>query len=223
MLSDFTDGGGNVTIRVFQWNGPGGDIAGSGAINGTLDLIAGTTTRPGRLRRTAFGPGQRSVLRHRQHRLVSPSPWPFQAKASGSPANEFPIGHFFEGGIDLSFLDLEEECFASFLAETRSSTSVDAVLKDFVGGGFEACESFVVTTPSNATGTAVSTIEKGGSIYDSALITGTGSGNAPTGTMDFFICSPAQLTGGVCATGGTKVNGTGGTNPAAASRQWPHQ
>ena len=137
------------------------------------------------------------------------SPWPFQAKASGSPANKFPIGHFFEGGIDLSFLDLEEECFASFLAETRSSTSVDAVLKDFVGGGFEACESSVVTTPSNAKGRAVSTIEKGGSIYDSALITGTGSGNAPTGTMDFFVCSPAQLTGGVCATGGTKVNGTG--------------
>lgn len=208
VLSDFTNGGGNVTIRVFQWNGPGGDIAGSGAINGTLDLIAGTTSQ------TADCVGPPSVPNGDPFCATVntgdvASPWPFQAKAAGSPANVFPAGHFFEGGIDLGFLDLEEECFASFLAETRSSTSVDAVLKDFVGGGFEACESSVVTTPSDSSGAPLTSIVLGTSIYDSALITGTGSSNAPTGTMSFFICSPAQLTGGVCATGGTEVNGTG--------------
>ena len=46
ILSDFSGGGGVVTIRVFRWNGPGGSIPGSGAINGTLDLIAGTLDAP---------------------------------------------------------------------------------------------------------------------------------------------------------------------------------
>jgi hypothetical protein len=217
VLSDFTGGGGNVTIRVFRWNGPGGDIAGSGSINGTLDLIAGTTATPA----DCVGPpavpnGDNFCATVNTEN--TPSPWPFQAKASGSPANTFPAGHFFEGGIDLGFLDLGDECFASFLAETRSSTSVDAVLKDLVGGRFESCESTVTTTPSDANGTATPSIVLGSTIHDSALIEGTGSSNAPTGTMDFFICSPTQLTAGACPTGGTEVNGTGANalNPPAA-------
>src|SRR6266446_9065777 len=36
VLSDFTQGGTVVTVRVFEWHSPGG------AINGTLDLLAGT-------------------------------------------------------------------------------------------------------------------------------------------------------------------------------------
>ena len=225
VLSDFTNGGGAVTIRVYQWNGPGGTIAGAGSINGTLDLIGGTTEQ------TADCVGSTTVppvpagdpFCATVNTGDTASPWAFQAKASGSPANTFPPGHFFEGGIDLGFLNLEEECFASFLAETRSSTSVDAVLKDFVGGGFESCESSVVTTPSNANGDPLNTIELGGSIYDSALISGSGSSNAPTGTMDFWLCSPSQLDDAsatddpeTCDVGGTKVNGSGAPNAAAA-------
>jgi hypothetical protein len=217
VLSDFTNGGGNVTIRVFRWNGPGGGIAGSGSINGTLDLIAGTTSTPADCVGPPAVPNGDNFCAT-VNTTNTASPWAFQAKASGSPANTFPAGHFFEGGIDLGFLDLGDECFASFLAETRSSTSVDAVLKDLVGGAFESCESTVTTTPSDVNGVAKTAIEKGGTIYDSALIEGTGSNNAPTGTMDFFICSPTQLTAGACPTGGTKVNGTGtgALNPPAA-------
>src|SRR5215207_2300535 len=40
VLSDFTKGGGQPTIRVFEWHSPGG------AINGTLDQIGGTTATP---------------------------------------------------------------------------------------------------------------------------------------------------------------------------------
>lgn len=222
VLSDFTNGGGNVTIRVYRWNGPGGDIAGSGAINGTLDLIAGTAAQ------TADCVGPPSVANGDPYCATvntanTPSPWPFQAKASGAPANVFPPGHFFEGGIDLGFLNLGEECFASFLAETRSSTSVDATLKDFVGGGFERCESTVTTTPSDANGDPVSAITLGSSIYDYALIEGTGSSNPPTGTMEFWICSPAQLDDAsttddpaTCDVGGTKVNGSGAPNAAVS-------
>ncbi len=218
VLSDFTGGGGNVTIRVYQWNGPGGSNPTPATINGTLDLIAGTLTTPA----DCVGPpatANNFPYCATVNQENTASPWAFQAKAAGSPANTFPAGHFFEGGIDLEFLDLGEECFASFLAETRASTSVDSILKDFVGGTFERCESSVVTTPTNAGGTATPSIVLGSSIYDSALITGTGSNNAPTGTMDFYLCSPAQLTGtpASCLTGGTLITDNAAVTPVAGT------
>ena len=47
----------------------------------------------------------------------------------------------FEGGVNITqiFEGSTAPCFASFLAETRSSTSVSAVLKDFVLGAFPVC------------------------------------------------------------------------------------
>jgi hypothetical protein len=214
VLSDFTGGGGNVTIRVYQWNGPGGSNTTPATINGTLDLIAGTLASPA----DCVGPPATAndfPYCATVNTTNTDSPWAFQAKASGSPANVFPAGHFFEGGIDLGFLDLGEECFASFLAETRASTSVDSILKDFVGGVFERCTSSVVTTPSNAAGVATPTIEKGGDIYDKAVVSGTGSSNTPGGTVDFWLCSPSQLDDpavpvagddpATCDIGGTKI------------------
>jgi hypothetical protein len=64
----------------------------------------------------------------------APSPWAYTP--SQGPANIFPAGAFFEGGVNLSQLGITNVCFSSFLAETRSSTSVDATLKDFVTGTF---------------------------------------------------------------------------------------
>lgn len=46
---------------------------------------------------------------------------------------------FFEGGADVTFALGTTPCFTSFLVETRSSQSTDAVLKDFLGGGFPVC------------------------------------------------------------------------------------
>src|SRR6185503_4425450 len=51
VLSDFTNGGAVVTIRVFQWHSPGG------AIDGTLDLLAGTTATPADCVGTPLGTG----------------------------------------------------------------------------------------------------------------------------------------------------------------------
>jgi hypothetical protein len=217
ILSDFTGGGSNVTIRVFQWNGPGGSIPGSGAINGTLDLIAGTLETPADCVGSPLPPDDPFCATVNNEQEIAP--WTFDPKV-GDPGF-FQPGELYEGGIDLAFLDLEDECFASFLAETRASTSVDATLKDFVGGAFEPCESSVDTTPSNASGTPLTSIVLGGSIHDHALITGTGGSDAPTGTMSFFICSPSQLDApddgdpntpdddpATCDVGGTAVNGT---------------
>jgi hypothetical protein len=205
VLSNFSGGGGTVNIRVFQWNAAGGTIPGEGAINHTLDLLAGTLATPADCVGPPTVPNGDNFC-GTVNTALTDAPWTFLDK-NGS--TDFRTGEFYEGGIDLAFLGLEDECFASFLAETRSSTAVNAVLKDFVGGAFQPCESSVETTPSDSNGDPVSAIELGDTIHDYALITGTGSSAAPTGTMDFFICSPGELTAGVCSTGGTEVNGSG--------------
>jgi hypothetical protein len=230
ILSDFTNGGAATTIRVFRWNGPddNGDctaqeqadlecIPGVGAIDGTLDLLAGTEND------TADCADPTLPLNAPSCATVNVDPisvpWPFFPKgAKGNGPFQVPSGQFYEGGIDLSaFPGLSNQCFASFLIETRSSPSVDAVLKDFVGGGFEACQSSVDTTPSDANKNALTTIQLGQDIYDYAVVTGTGSQLAPTGTMSFFICSPAQLTNGTCASGGTAVGSAVSLTPIAMS------
>lgn len=117
VLSDFTQGGGEVTIRVFKWNSPGGSI------DGTLDLIG-----------TGFGCAASPLFCAEVNDAATPAPWAYTP--SQGPAGTFPKGAFFEGGINLSQLGITNVCFASFLAETRSSQSVDSTLKDFVTGTF---------------------------------------------------------------------------------------
>lgn len=67
----------------------------------------------------------------------APSPWPYVPKAGS--AGIFPPESFFEGGINLTQILGNTACFASFMAETRSSTSITATLKDFVLGDFPVC------------------------------------------------------------------------------------
>ncbi|WP_432471300.1 hypothetical protein [Amphritea sp. HPY] len=67
----------------------------------------------------------------------TPSVWPYTSKDGF--VNEFPYETFFEGGINITQLVGGDGCFASFMAETRSSSSFTASLKDFVLGEFELC------------------------------------------------------------------------------------
>jgi hypothetical protein len=185
VLSDFTKGGEATTIRVFEWNGPGGSIAGSGAIDGTLDLLSGSLDSPA----DCVGPptvGSGDNACATVNTTDTDSPWKYQAKEHGSTANKFPKGHFYEGGIDLQGLGLGGECFASFVLETRASQSTDSVLKDFVADSFASCGATMATTPSQTS------FVLGGSVTDAATITVTGptSPPAPTGDVDFYVCGP---------------------------------
>jgi hypothetical protein len=67
----------------------------------------------------------------------TPSPWPYTFK-DGSTGN-FPFETFFEGGINITELVGGPACFSSFMAETRSSSSFTASLKDFVLSDFDVC------------------------------------------------------------------------------------
>lgn len=63
--------------------------------------------------------------------------WPYTAKNGFAG---LPLESFFEGGINVSaLLGGNVPCFSSFLAETRSSRSETAQLKDFVLGNFDVC------------------------------------------------------------------------------------
>ncbi|MCC6075304.1 hypothetical protein ACFPTX_01635 [Pseudomonas sp. GCM10022188] len=98
-------------------------------------------------------------------------PWPYTPKSGTG----LPFESFFEGGINVTRLLGSTPCFASFLAETRSSSSQTAQLKDFVQDAFPVCGASVVKNCSaeisaggdsaqvNFTGTATNT--GGQSIY----------------------------------------------------------
>ncbi len=116
VLSNFIKGGGTPVIFAYEWVGSGGS---DGALN-KLTLSASNSFAT-------------------VNSTAQPSPWPYQAKGK-PPANQFPAGAFFEGGIDLGCLTGAgvSGCFSNFVLETRSSASVTASLKDFLIGRFSA-------------------------------------------------------------------------------------
>ena len=83
--------------------------------------------------------------------------WAYTPKAGSG----LPFESFFEGGINVSqLLGGDVPCFSAFLAETRSSRSETAQLKDFVLGAFNLC-SIDVTKACTA---AVDSTDGGNSI-----------------------------------------------------------
>jgi len=120
ILSDFTQGGGVSTIKVFKWVGTGGS-------DGSLDSLH-------------INP---SISYAVVNSAAQSSPWPYRPK--GGSAGTFPSGAFFEGGADLTALGITG-CFTNFLCETRSSASLTAQLKDFVLGKFPASPEVTVNS-----------------------------------------------------------------------------
>ncbi|WCE30787.1 hypothetical protein [Vibrio sp. SCSIO 43137] len=99
-----------------------------------------------------------------------PAPWIYTPKAGVS--GTFPIESFYEGGINLTQL-VGNACFSSFMAETRSSSSFTASLKDFVLKDFELCDLEIVKTCPTGTLTPDGDMI----IYDySITVTNTGFG-----------------------------------------------
>ena len=196
ILSDFTVGGTSITIRVFEW-------VGSGGTDGSLNLIAGGLVGPADC--VTIGAGDAFCATVNQSDGVA-SPWPFTNKSKQST---FATGELYEGGLNLATLNLANACFSSFLAETRSSQSVTAVLKDFVIGKFQVCAPTMSTTPS-----ASGTVTPGTPVTDTATVTGTGTASPPfpSGTVTFFLCGPIAT--GTCTTDGASA-GSGSLSPTA--------
>lgn len=139
IVSAFTIGGTVPTIQVYEWDSlcVGADNnspqVGQCADKNMRVLFNSTQTC------AAGGTGEAACARVNSGTInVS---WPYQA-TKGAPG-EVPPGGFFEGGINVTELfagiGRTRPCFASFLVETRSSQSIDAVLKDFVVSNFPQC------------------------------------------------------------------------------------
>jgi hypothetical protein len=199
VLSDFTQGGDISTIKVLQWVDIPGVCSGPTPDPNCEDANLLRIGQGVDCDATAVGDDVCASV----NRGVVDAPWPYSAKFPPPPpnANDFPAGSFYEGGIDVSQLIPDVSCFTSFLAESRSSQSVDAVLKDFALGSFPLCraEMNTVPVPDNE-------IDIGDSIQDQATVEGFGlNAPPPTGTVDFFVCGPLDP-GELCETGGTLVS-----------------
>jgi len=167
-LSNFTNGGGVVNLRIFKWvdnpadafydttplpdpiNAPSGDES-----SGNLKFLGVTpnafvNTVP--IDITMHGPFAASVLGGQDH--VTLSTWNYQGKNVPSegvpPYNQYHTGAFFNGYISLDDLPPGAACFSSYLLETRNSQSATASLQDFVGAGFTT-----VPPPPSTTGDQV--------------------------------------------------------------------
>jgi uncharacterized repeat protein (TIGR01451 family) len=82
-------------------------------------------------------------------------PWDYPPDNNPNDPNDVPQNIFFEGGINLSSLFDGEPipCFSSFLANTRTSPSETADLKDFVVGTIDTCGTITIhkdATPNSA-------------------------------------------------------------------------
>ena len=213
VISEFSNGGTKSTITVYKWtcggtgNGPTCDSTGS------LIFVAGGENQK-------CGGSTPDPFCGIVNESTDPidSPWAFTDKAGST---QFRQGELFEAGINLSdpSINLAGECFASFVAETRSATSTSAQLKDFVLGQFQPCGATLNTTPSAGAGGEVS---PGTAVTDILTVQGTGIANPPTpiGNVTFFMCSFAAGSTDLCD-GTTGKVGTQVGSPVALADSSP--
>jgi uncharacterized repeat protein (TIGR01451 family) len=186
VLANFSNGGTSATVTAYQWVGTGGS-------DGTLDLLSTGGV--------CNGSASQEVCAV-TNGATETSPWPYVDKDG---ATSFQKNAFVEGAINISALFPGDECFTSFLAETRSSTSVSATLKDFALGSFHSCPTPTLATTSNPTGTNVA---PGTAVTDTLTVTGVSQNGFPSGTATFWLCAPNETSATVgCPDGqGTKVS-----------------
>jgi uncharacterized repeat protein (TIGR01451 family)/fimbrial isopeptide formation D2 family protein len=211
VLSDFTNGGSVDTICVYEWDPANG---GETAIDNEAGCDLGDNlvlVAAGAECDVSSGDGEFDVCAvvNAEDEIA---PWAFENKDGD---DFFGPGQFFEGGINLDLLfGGSAPCFSSFLAETRSSQEVEAQLKDFALGSLDTCVPPTITTTSST-----STADFGQNVTDTALLSG--AHGPVTGTVDFFICTPTQVTAAGCPEGagsqvGSSVNVVAGSATSSA-------
>jgi len=146
VLTEFTNGGAVPNIQVWEWDpvNPApttcpSNISGSTPVpcqdnDGNLKLVSNSSTAD-----CDVAPAGAAACAN-VNSAETTVPWPYDAKGGGNQQGKVPAGGFFEGGVNLSQLfGGAQPCISSFLAETRSSPSIDSTLKDFVSGSLPLC------------------------------------------------------------------------------------
>ena len=197
VVSAFSNGGTVSTINVYRWDG---DDA-TGSLN-TTPIGTGVDCRSATL------PVGDSACAAANLADIT-VPW-LTSNFKDKVGTKLRTAEFFEGGINLTDLDLGGKCFNTFIGDTRSSTSLTATLFDFASGAIGECTSSTVTTPKEADGITTLTsamIPADGTldVKDSALITVTGVDTFDA-TVSFSLCGPyAAASTTTCDSGGVAV------------------
>jgi hypothetical protein len=218
VLSDFTNGGQLGAILIYQWVGAGNGNAGS---NNVLQLVGSAAQSPTKSNPDPLNPADctytgsnpapnNSTFCATINKTPTSSPWAYESKDAATPPvvgdpNAFPARSFIEGAVNVGSLT-GGQCFASFLAETRTAPEIQgAQLKDYALGSFAVCQpsTTMLTTPATAVPAVVHSNENTVlSFYEK------NDGNVVLNnvgvTTDNTGCTPTRVTG---AAGGD------GTNP----------
>jgi hypothetical protein len=183
IVSDFSIGGTISTITVYQWDT---------ACPATANCVSANIEQLNTIANAKCGLAANDAFCG----IVNPTngtiaPWNFTDKSGN---NTYLQGEMYEGGINLSALSasIASECFSSFAAESRSSTSITATLKDFVLGNFGQCKATLATQVSSAS------VNPGTAVHDTATVTGNQPTKTPSGAVTFFLCSFDAGTTDVC-------------------------
>ena len=196
---DFVQGGSSSEIQIFKWVGSGGDFGslqeiGFGAANGFTVCLPDDPA-------TAINEADTACAT--TNNVARASPWAYVPKSGA--ANTFPSESFFEGGIDITGL-VGEVCFSSFMAETRSSHSETAELKDFALDNFDLCSINVEKVCFSDGGSTSPVFDPATELFTTrhtVTITNDGFGavhqielkdNSVTATK---VCAIASITGGI--------------------------
>ncbi len=126
VAAEFTQGGGVADIKVYRWDntpGPGGKPI------GPVILVTGADCATAGANDDVCG-----VI----NETVQTPVFPYLDKDG---TNDYEPSAFVEFGLDINALFGDDDigCFSSFIAETRSSQSLTAQLKDLALGSFAVC------------------------------------------------------------------------------------
>ena len=134
ILANFSKGGSVADIQALEW------------MNGSLTMLDSSNA--------ACDSGAATHQCAIANTASTNSPWEYIGKDALADG-PFPPSAFFEGGVNITKLFAAQNeampCFASFLAETRASTSVSATLKDFAIGSFPVCGLGISATCADST------------------------------------------------------------------------
>jgi uncharacterized repeat protein (TIGR01451 family) len=139
ITSDMTNGGSVSVVNIFRWEN-GGLVSKASLANAECGpSLPAAIEALGCAKANEDGPID--------------VPWPYPSVAN--PDEPVLQNIFFEGGINLSnlFPGQSIPCFSSFLANTRTSPSETADLKDFVTGTIDTCGTITIhkdATPKSA-------------------------------------------------------------------------
>lgn len=174
---EYTNGGAVTGVRIFKWVGTG--TSGSLFDLGTIGLSA---TNVGGL----FCNGLTDTICGATNPGNLTLPW------NGT----IQPGQFFEGGINISQVIGGDNCFASFMATSRSSDQSNASIKNFILSQFPVCHlSVTKRCPSavfqQATNNVLNTIQgkilnDGGGLLSAITLVDNPALDA--GTLGYFAC-----------------------------------